>query len=293
MLGETLLNPIIDYRLNWTKSLQQATSLRWAFVVCTEIAYPAMHSLIGDFETIIRTDLRFIYRWFPTAPVALIFEISSNVTNLTTLEKFTNDAYVISDIEFAHFLLKRLEQGTYNSSNSSSQIAVEPIDTPLVFKWYRLTDNFLKSTASHAAATTILSVLFKPNISTHNIRQIVPDLLYFPRTSIEGTYFVEDYPTFRDRNEVHFVTCDPAGMSALSLKDLSSSFDNLTWLFLFLSAIVTTAVVVFVYRVQHVQISLYHHVTFVYTILLSQSAPEKYCNNKIILSCWLFVMGSY
>lgn len=121
---------------------------------------------------------------------------------------------------------------------------------------------------SYVAATVILSLLFKPNASALRLQNTVPSKLfiYFPQTLIEGAEFKEDYPTFRDRNEIHFVTCVPNGLTALSLKELTSSFDAMTWLFIFVSALVITIVIIAARRVRRIRLYTYHQVTFLYRI---------------------------
>lgn len=72
-LGETIFDPVLDYRLRWTELLQQASSLSWSFVYCTESLNTDLISLVDDFATIIHADFRSVYQSIPTIPVTLVF----------------------------------------------------------------------------------------------------------------------------------------------------------------------------------------------------------------------------
>lgn len=145
-------------------------------------------------------------------------------------------------------------------------------------------------------ANVILSLLFKPNqTGFHEFEKVEKSSqalsyfqtfmqTYFPGCSIMGTRTY--YPSFRDRNEDHFVTCMAGGHAALSLKELVSAFDWLVWLFIFLSTIAT---VVAVQYTKPSGESIYNHIPLTYKVLLAQPINEDRINSKLILGCWILI----
>lgn len=146
--------------------------------------------------------------------------------------------------------------------------------------------------------TVVLSLLFLPNMTFHNaseaLETVSPELasrvwqIMFdnkPAVSIMPNKFGESLLTFRDRDELHFVTCVPRGVAGFSLKELVSPFDGTTWLLLLASLVLMTS---FSRNICKSRCNNWWEscVPFI-KVLLRQKFEDNDFRQKTLLYCWL------
>lgn len=148
-----------------------------------------------------------------------------------------------------------------------------------------------------SAPSVVLALPFKPNTSFHLVYQdlkiLSPELAsritrlmfnYKPAVSVGSKRDGESYLAFRDKDELHFVTCVPQGMTNLSLAGLVSPFDKTTWLLLSTCVIISVILTKFILQPGQ---TFPNQITTFLMILLKQELGNERMQNRILLSSWL------
>lgn len=283
------------------------------------------------------------YDEFPAAPLTLIYIITQNMT--TSLgHHFISNTYIVNEIEERISFLSKLK--TTPISKLLLESKDEPLPFPesqLSYNWYAIDisrhndidtlDKILRdiypiltfyyahgvpilgnarmyptvwNQSHHGLASVILSLVFKHNVTSENIRQqlneirpanlrgkvtyLVADSM--PRNAIMTSDFGEGYPSFAEVNVYHFLTCAPRGTTTPSLKGLISAFDGYTWLLILLATFATIVTLETARRFRGLPNSLvifYHNLFFVTNVLLCQDAALRFVRCKIFVWCWLLI----